>query len=125
MNKKIKICYVTSVDITLKFIFLRQMKYFRDQGYEVFAVCAPGKWVKDIEAEGIKVKEIGFKRKMDPIADVISFFRLYFYFKKEKFHIVHVSTLKAEFFGQIAARLADVPVIANTLNGLDFTPETN
>ena len=30
----------------------------KNQGYEVSAVCSSGKWVKDIEAAGIKVKII-------------------------------------------------------------------
>jgi glycosyltransferase involved in cell wall biosynthesis len=121
--KKIKVCCVASVDITLKFMLFNQLKFLQSQGYEVSAVCSPGKWLKGIEKEGIRVKTIGFKRKMSLFSDIVSFFCLYSYFKKEKFHIVHTHTLKPEFYGQIAAKLAGVPIIINTLHGFDFTED--
>jgi glycosyltransferase involved in cell wall biosynthesis len=123
-NKKIKICHCVSADITLKFLLLEKLKFLRGLNYDVYATCSPGKWVESLKKEGIKIKTIGFKRKaFSPFSDIISFFRLYFYFKKEKFCIVHTHTLKPEFFGQIAAKLAGVPVIINTLHGFDFAEE--
>lgn len=123
-NNKIKICHCASADITLKFLLLEKFKFLRDSGYDVYATCSPGKWVESVRSEGIKVKTIGFKRKpFSPFSDIISFLRLYFYFRKEKFCIVHTHTLKPEFFGQIAAKLAGVPVIINTLHGFDFAQE--
>lgn len=119
--KKIKFCCVASVDMTLRFMLFSQLKFLQSQGYEVHAVCSPGKWVKEIEKEGIKVKTIKLSRKMvSPIDDLAAFVRLFFYFKKEKFDIVHVHTPKAEIYGQIAAYLAGVPIIVNTLHGFGF-----
>jgi glycosyltransferase involved in cell wall biosynthesis len=120
---RIKVCWIVSVDITLKFMLFNQLKFLQSQGYNVSAVCSPGKWVKDIEANGIKVKEISFKRKISPFSDIISFISLYFYLRKEKFQIVHAHTLKPQFYGQIAARLAGVPIVINTLHGFDFSDD--
>jgi len=118
LSKKIKVCCVASADITLKFMLLNQLKFLRDQGYDVSAACGNGKWVGDVEREGIKVKIIPFKRKVfSPISDIASFFKLYFYFKKEKFDIVHTHTPKPEIYGQIAAKLAGVPIIIDALHG--------
>lgn len=120
-RKKIKVCCVVSVDMTLKFMLFSQLKFLRSQGYEVHAVCSPGKWVKDIEKEGIKVKTIKITRKMiSPVSDLMAFLKLFFYFKKEKFDIIHVHTPKAEIYGQFAAYLAGVPIILNTLHGFDL-----
>ncbi len=119
-KKKIKVCYVGSVDITLRFILLNHMKFLLMEGYDVHAVCSNGKWLKDVEDAGIKVKAIEIKRRISPIADLITFTRLFFYFKKEKFDIVHTHTPKPEIYGQIAAKLAGVPVIINTLHGFDL-----
>ena len=55
-NHKIKICFVASVDITLKFLLLSQLKFLKNKGYKVFAVCSPGRWVEDIRKDGIKIK---------------------------------------------------------------------
>jgi glycosyltransferase involved in cell wall biosynthesis len=125
-RKKVKICCVASIDITLKFMLLNQLKFLKNQGYEVHAVCAQGKWIKSIEEEGIKIKIIKFSRKFfTPIADLAAFIKLFFYFRKEKFDIVHTHTLKPEFYGQIAAKLAGTPIIINTIHGFDFGEETS
>jgi len=121
---KIKACCVASADITLKFMLFKQLGFLKSLGYDISAVCSPGKWVKDINGEGIKVKEITFKRKISPFSDIVSFMRLYLYFKKENFQIVHTHTLKPQFYGQIAAKLAGVPIIINTLHGFDFSNDT-
>lgn len=124
--KKIKVCCVVSVDITLKFMLFNQLKFLQRQGYEVSAVCSPGKWIKDIEEHGIKVKIIRFKRRLfSPRADITALFHLFSYFKKEKFDIVHTHTIKPEFYGQIAAKLSGVPIVINTIHGLDFGEETS
>ena len=81
-KQKIKVCCVASVDITLKFMLFNQLKFLQEQGYDVSAVCSEGKWVKDIEAEGIKVKTIRFKRRsFSPRSDLSAFFQLFFYLK--------------------------------------------
>lgn len=123
--KKIKVCCVVSVDITLKFMLFNQLKFLQQQGYDVSAVCAPGKWIEDIESAGIKVKTITFKRKVNALFyDLIACIQLYFYFRKEKFDIVHTHTLKPEFYGQIIAKLVGVPIIINTLHGLGFAEDS-
>ncbi len=121
---KIKVCCVASVDITLKFMLLNQLKFLQSHGYDVSAVCSPGKWVKDIESTGIKVKTIRFKRRLfSPRSDISAFFQLFFYFRKEKFQIVHTHTPKPEIYGQIAAKLAGVPIIIDGLHGFDLSPD--
>lgn len=119
-NFKAKICYISSVDITIKFILFDQIKFLKREGYNVYVVCSPGKWIKDIEKEKIKVKTIKIKRKISPISDLIAFVKLFFYFKKEKFDIVHTHTQKPALLGQLAAKMAGVPIIVNTILGLYF-----
>jgi len=119
--KKIKICYVVSVDITLKITLLNCLKSLKQDGYEVSAVCSPGKWVEDIRKEGIKIKTIKITRKIfTPISDLIALVKLFLYFKKEKPDIVHAQTPKAGFLGRIAARLAGVPIVIYTNLGFYF-----
>jgi len=120
MNKKIKICYIASVDVTIKFILFNQLKFLKREGYDVYVVCSPGKWINDIEKEGIKVKTVRFKRKISPIYDLITLTRLFLYFKKEKFDIVHTHTPKPSLLGQMAARLAGIPIVMDTVHGFYF-----
>ncbi|MGB2762535.1 MAG: glycosyltransferase family 4 protein [Minisyncoccales bacterium] len=118
--KKIKICYVTNIDKSVKFILFNQLKFLKNEGYKIFAVCSNGKFIKDIEKQGIKIKIINFKRKISPISDLICLFKLFFYFKKEKFALVHTHTPKPGLLGQLAAKFAGVPIIINTIHGFYF-----
>lgn len=123
-SQKIKVCCVVSVDITLKFMLFNQLKFLQNQGYDVSSICSPGKWIKDIERAGIKVKTIRFKRRsFSPRSDISAFFQLFFYFRKEKFQIVHTHTPKPEIYGQLAAKLAGVPIIIDTLHGFDLSSD--
>ena len=119
-NNKTKVCYVTNIDKSVKFILFNQLKFLKNEGYEVYTACSPGKWIRDIENEKIKVKTIRFKRKISPISDLIALIQLFFYFEKEKFDIVHTHTPKAGLVGQLAAKMAGVPIIVNTVHGFYF-----
>lgn len=120
---KVKICYVASVDTTIKFILFDQIKFLEREGYDVYTVCSAGKLIKDVEKQGIKVKIIKFKRKISPISDLVALIRLFFYFKKEKFDIIHTHTPKPGLLGQLAAKMAGVPIIVNTIHGFYFQKE--
>lgn len=124
-KKKIKICHVASVDITVKFLLMPQLKFLQAQGYDVYAVCSEGKWIKDIKAQGIKVETIRIKRKISPLSDLVSLFELFFYFRREKFDIVHTHTPKPGLLGQLAAKMAGVPIAINTIHGLYFNENSS
>src|SRR3989344_6584926 len=97
---KAKICYVASADITLKFLLFNQLNFLQKEGLEVFVACSSGTWIGSIEEEGIKVNTIRITRKLfSPLSDLVAFVHLFFYFKKEKFDIVHTHTPKAGFLG--------------------------
>lgn len=119
-NSKIKICYVASADITIKFLLLSEIIFLKNRGYEASAVCSLGKWKKSIEEKGVKLKNIKITRNITPFSDLAALLRLFFYFKKEKFDIVHTHTPKPGLIGQLAAKLAGVPIIVNTIHGFYF-----
>ncbi len=123
-NQKIKICHVASADMTIKFLLFPQLKFLQQQGYDVHVVCSKGNWKNDIEAQGIKVKNIRIRRRITPFSDLVSLFQLFLYFKKEKFQIVHTHTPKPGLLGQLAARIAGIPIVINTVHGLYFSDKT-
>ncbi|OGZ72278.1 MAG: hypothetical protein A2908_04020 [Candidatus Staskawiczbacteria bacterium RIFCSPLOWO2_01_FULL_38_12b] len=123
--RKISICFVVAVDMTLKFILLLELRFFKNKGYEVFVVCSPGKWLESIKQEGVEVKEITIRRDIfSPISDLVSLVKLFFYFKKEKFDVVLTFTPKPGLLGQLAAKMAGVPIIINTIFGYYFHENT-
>lgn len=121
MPSRKKICFVVAVDITLKFLLISELKFFKNKGYEVFVVCSPGPWLSSLINEGIAYKEIAIQRKaFAPFSDLMSLIRLFFYFRREKFDVVLTFTPKPGLLGQLAARMAGVPIIINTIFGYYF-----
>ena len=124
--KNLKVCHVASVDMTVRFLLLPQLKSLLKEGYDICVVCSNGKMIKEIEREGIKVKTIEITRKLfSPISDIVAFIKLFFYFKKEKFDIIHTHAPKPALLGQLAAKMAGVPIIVNTIHGLYFTKDSS
>lgn len=119
-NRKLKICWVANDDVAVKFLLLSQLKFLLKEGYNVYVVCSNGKWIYDIKKEGIKVKIVEIKRKISPFYDLITLCGLWIYFRKEKFDIVHAHNPKPGLLGQLAAKIAGVPIIINTIHGLYF-----
>jgi len=106
--------------MAVRFLLFNQLKFLKELGYNVYAVCSSGSLIKDVEKQGIKVKTIDFNRGFNLFAHLIAFFKLFFYFKKEKFNIVHTHTPVPGFLGQSAAKMAGVPMIINTIHGFYF-----
>ncbi|MBI2594656.1 MAG: glycosyltransferase, partial [Candidatus Colwellbacteria bacterium] len=125
-TRMLKICQVASADISLRFLLLDYMRYLQKEEYEVHAVCSDGKWVPEIRDAGVTVQTIAITRRLfTPIEDLAALFRLYLFFKKEQFDIVHTHTPKACFLGQLAAFFAGVPVRVATIHGLYFQKDSS
>lgn len=115
--------HVTTVDLSLRFLLLPQMLALRDSGFEVTAISAPGPWVAELEAEGLThIPWPHATRAWDPRADVLAFRELVSIFRRGHFDLVHTHNPKPGVMGRVAARLAGVPCVLNTVHGLYATP---
>jgi len=113
----VKIAHVTTVGISLYGLLLNQMRSLREEGYEVVAISSPSSFGPSIEAAGVRHIPIPISRNITPVADLISLWRLWRVMRRERFAIVHTHTPKAGLLGQLAARLAGVPLVVNTVHG--------
>jgi glycosyltransferase involved in cell wall biosynthesis len=118
----IKVAHITTVDISLRYLLLNQMRSLQQASYIVKGISSPGPWVSEIEAGGIQHLAIPFVRssRLTPWNDVIAFWHLYRLLRREKFTIVHTHTAKPDLYGQLAARLARTPIVLSTLHGFYF-----
>ena len=114
------VAHVTAVDLSLRYLLLRQLQSLQAEGYRVVGVSTPGAHVPTIEAEGVRHIPVSISRRLSPIDDLRSIWRLYRVMRRERFTIVHTHTPKPGLLAQIAARLAGVPVVINTLHGFYF-----
>ena len=116
----VKVAHVTTIDMSIRFLLLNQLLSLREAGYAVTAICNPGPYLPEIESAGICVLPVQMTRNVTPMADLRSLWMLYNTFRRERFTIVHTHTPKPGLLGQLAARLAGVPIIVNTLHGFYF-----
>jgi len=119
-----KVAHIATVDISLPCLLLNQMRSIQRAGYEVVAVSAWGPNVAAVEAAGIRHIAVPMTRNFAPAADLLSLWRLYTVMCRERFTIVHTHTPKAGLLGQLAARMAGVPIVVNTLHGFYFHEHT-
>ena len=118
---KIKVAYITTVAMSLRYFFLNQLSDLQKAGYDVIGVSSPGPEVPVIEAAGIRHIAVPMTRRFfTPLADLHSLWRLYWVIRRELPTIVHTHTPKAGIYGRWAAKLAGVPVIVHTNHGFIF-----
>jgi glycosyltransferase involved in cell wall biosynthesis/ribosomal protein S18 acetylase RimI-like enzyme len=124
LRRPYRVAHVTTVDLTLRFLLLEQLRRLRDEGFEVTAISAPGAWVDDLRAEGIEhVPWHNATRAWSPAADVRAFGELLTILRRGRFDVVHTHNPKPGLMGRVAARLAGVPAIVNTVHGYWATPD--
>ena len=64
------------------------------------------------------VPELG--RSINPLSDVVAFYKLYRVIRTGRYHIVHTHSSKAGVLGRLAAKLAGTPIVVHTLHSLVF-----
>jgi glycosyltransferase involved in cell wall biosynthesis len=117
----VRIAHIATVDTSLRYFLLDQLLFFRDRGYEVFTISSPGQEVPLLEKAGIRHIPVRISRRpFSPFRDLRSLFCLTLTLRKLRPDIVHTHSPKGNFLGEIAAWLAGVPVIINTIHGYHF-----
>jgi glycosyltransferase involved in cell wall biosynthesis/ribosomal protein S18 acetylase RimI-like enzyme len=119
-----RVAHITTIDLTLRFILLNQLRGLREAGFDVTAVSAPGPWVSDVEGAGIRhIAWPHATRSWDPASDVRAFLELLRILRRERFDLVHTHTPKAGVMGRIAARVTGVPCVVSSIHGLYTMPD--
>jgi len=119
-EQKKKIAIVSAVDITFKVLLIAQVKAAQEAGYKVHGICSKGSNFDFLIEQGIKMYPVKIKRSISPFSDIKALWQIYKYLRKEKIDIVHTHTPKPSLLGQIAAKMAGVPIIINTVHGFYF-----
>ena len=121
MNNKI----IRAVTVSLSVDFFTPIiKDLQEQGYEVACVSSPGPELQELRKLGVKAIEVPMERRMSPIKDLKSLFRLIRVFRREKPMMVHSMTPKAGLLCMMAAWITRVPVRVHTFTGLVWPTAT-
>ena len=117
---QIRVAHVATIDMSLRYLLLNQLRSIQQGGYDVVGISSPGPNVPAIEESGICHIAVPMTRNFTPLADFVSLWNLCRVMRRERFNIVHTHNPKPGLLGQLAARLAGVPVVVNTLHGFYF-----
>jgi glycosyltransferase involved in cell wall biosynthesis len=117
----ISVAHVTTVDMSLRYLLFNQLRSLRQYGYEVKGISSPGPAVATLEDAGIRHVPVHMTRSpLTPARDLLALVRLCRHFRRERYAIVHTHTPKPGLLGQLAARMAGVPIVVNTIHGFYF-----
>ncbi|HSD66317.1 MAG TPA: glycosyltransferase [Vicinamibacteria bacterium] len=115
-----RVAHVTTADGSLRYLLLDQLLAIRERGYDVTGVSSPGREAAFLEGLGIRHEAVAMTRRLTPFADLRSLAGLYRLMRRRRFTIVHAHNPKPGLLAQVAARLAGVPVVVNTVHGFYF-----
>jgi glycosyltransferase involved in cell wall biosynthesis len=120
-----KLIRITTVPLSLNVLLRGQMRYMKENGFEVVMVSSDGEELETVKHnEGCRHQIIPMTRSITPLEDIISLWRLYRFFKKEKPDIVHSHTPKAGLLSMLAAKFAGIKIRIHTIAGLRFMTAT-
>lgn len=115
-----KIIRSSTVPDSLNVLLRGQLRILAEK-YEVVGLSSPGKALDEVhEREGVRVIAVPMERRISVWKDLVSLWRLWRVFMKEKPDMVHSVTPKAGLLSMLAAKLAGVPVRMHTFTGLVF-----
>ena len=118
-----KVIEITNVDFSLRHFVLPLMRAIRARGHEVVGMCAEGRLLDGVRAEGFRVVPVPFARRLSPLAHARAFIGLVRLLRAERPDIVHAHMPISGFLARMAGRIAGVPCIAYTCHGFLFNQD--
>lgn len=123
MSDRKKIIRTATVPLSLD-LFCRGLLRELSSRYEIIALSSPLPELDSIrKREKVRTIAVPMARKIAPLSDLKSLFRLIRVFRKERPDMVHSITPKAGLLTMLAAWITRVPVRIHTFTGLVFPSE--
>ncbi len=104
---KKKVLQVVNIPFVLPYFFGDQISYLKQNGLDITICCSPGPELDEFCLKyNIKFFPLDIRRKIDPITDLRSVFKLSQFIKKENFDFVVGHTPKGSLLAMVAAYIA-------------------
>lgn len=117
-----KILHVVHIPFAIPYFIGDQMLYFKNNyDAEIHIACTSSDYLFKYSKKWSFIPfELDIKRKISPLHDLASIFRLYIYIKKNKFDVVVSHSPKGALIGSIAAYLSGIKVNIYVRHGLFY-----
>lgn len=117
---------IRAVTVSQSLGFCREvMREMREKGYEMVAVSSPGEELERLQkVDGFHYVAVPMERRMAPLKDLRSLWRLIKVFRAERPQMVHSMTPKAGLLCMLAAWITRVPRRVHTFTGLVWPTAT-
>jgi glycosyltransferase involved in cell wall biosynthesis len=125
-RRSLRVIHFATTSVMHKAFNLPLARYQRDRGMVVEFGCGediPAGYVSaqaELAADGFRVHVVPFPYAIRPLADLAALARLTWFFRRNRFDVVHTHTSKAGVLVRLAARLAGCPFVAHTVHDLHF-----
>jgi glycosyltransferase involved in cell wall biosynthesis len=116
-----KIILVANTDWYLYNFRLALAHFLRSQEFEVVLVSPPGRYALALQQAGFRWIEwkVG-RQSLAPWAEAAALLQLARLYRQEKPALVHHHTIKPVLYGSLAARLAHIPAVVNSITGRGY-----
>lgn len=116
-----KIILIANTDWYLFNFRLPLARALRERGDSILLISPGGEYAEKLVAQGFPWQELKLDRSgVNPFAEVLSLYRLWRCYRRERPDLVHHFTIKPVLYGSIAALLAGVPAVVNSVTGLGY-----
>jgi len=117
--KKIKIGFLSHLDLNLYLFRASIIKELVDKGHKVYAICPSGDKNDALEGLGCEVVNYEISRKgLNPFAEVLTIKKIYEVLKPLDLDILQNFTAKPNIYGSLAGKKAKIPLVCNAVTGL-------
>ena len=119
-----KLFRISTIPLSLNILLKGQLR-FLNRHFEVTAISGSGPDLETVaEREGVRTLEVEMQRQISPLKDLLTLWKLYRCFSKEKPDMIHSITPKAGLLSMVAGKLAGIPIRMHTFTGLIFPTRT-
>ena len=124
LRPPLRVAHLTTVDASLRYLLLAQLTALVRRGDEAIGISAPGPFVAELEAAGVRHLPLqSSTRSMSILADLRAARELWRVLRRSRPDVLHTHNPKPGFYGRIVGRLAGVPLVVNTVHGLYATED--
>lgn len=96
-------------------------KYLRECGIEVILISPPGEYVNKLHEHGFRwIRWDLGRQSVAPWRELASLRQVYTIYQQDRPDIVHHHTVKPVLYGTLAARMAGVPAVINSITGRGY-----